>query len=283
MALMAFPAPGKLNLFLHVLGRRGDGYHEIETAFQFIDLADTLRFRRREDGRIRLLYRLPGVPREQDLVYRAACLLKGASATPWGADILLEKRLPMGAGLGGGSSDAATTLLALNALWGLGWEREALARLGLALGADVPVFVMGQAAFAQGVGERLTPLELPEPWYGLIIPPCRVSTAEVFADPALTRNTPPIKIQGFQVGMGRNDCQGVVCRRYPQVGEALAWLSRYTEARMTGTGSAVFGAFESRQQAQQVMARCPWQGYVVKGLNRSPLAQSGFPWGVAKR
>ncbi|RMD71900.1 MAG: 4-(cytidine 5'-diphospho)-2-C-methyl-D-erythritol kinase [Gammaproteobacteria bacterium] len=271
MALKPWPAPGKLNLFLHILGRRGDGYHELETVFQFIDLGDTLFFRKRSDGRIRPLYRLPGVPPEGDLVLKAARLLQRASSTPWGADIGLVKRLPMGAGLGGGSSDAATTLVALNEIWELGWDRAALARLGLTLGADVPVFVEGKAAFARGVGEKLTPIALPEPFYGIVVPPCPVSTAEIFADPALTRNTPPLKIERFQTGMGRNDCQSVVCRLYPQVAEALAWLSGHTDARLTGTGGAVFGPFPSREEGERVMSRCPWKGYVVRGMNLSPL------------
>lgn len=274
MKRLVLPAPAKLNLFLHIVGRRPDGYHELQTVFQFLDHGDRLTLVRREDGRLRRAYELEGVPEDQDLVMRAARTLQSAAGTPLGADIHLEKRLPMGGGLGGGSSDAATVLLGLDRLWGLGWSRTRLAELGLALGADVPVFVHGRAAFAEGVGERLTPVDPPEPWYLVVRPPVHVDTGAVFADEGLTRNTPPRKISGLSEWEGRNDCQAVVVRRHPEVGEALAWLSqRAGEARMTGTGACVFAAFETAAEARRVAQELPprWQGFVARGCNRSPL------------
>ena len=274
MKRLVLPAPAKLNLFLHIVGRRADGYHELQTVFQFLDHGDRLALARREDGRIRRAYDLEGVSEESDLVMRAARTLQAAVGTPLGADIHLEKRLPMGGGLGGGSSDAATVLVGLNRLWGLGWPLARLAELGLTLGADVPVFVHGRAAFAEGVGERLTPVAPPEPWYLVVCPPVHVDTGAVFADEGLTRNTPPIKISGLSEWEGRNDCQAVVVRRHPEVGEALAWLSRRAgQARMTGTGACVFAPFETAAQARRVAQELPprWHGFVARGCNRSPL------------
>ena len=269
-------APAKINLFLHVTGRRPDGYHLLQTAFQFLDHGDVLRFTPRDDGSVRLTRPLPGVPEHQDLTVRAAALLQRHGGGSRGVDITVDKRLPMGAGLGGGSSDAATTLLVLNRLWDLNWPEDRLAELGLQLGADVPVFVHGRAAWAEGVGERLTPLTLPEPWYVVVVPPCQVSTAEIFADPELTRNAPPLTIPAFLSGAGSNMCEAVVCRRHPEVGRALAWLRGYAPARMSGTGSAVFAAFADRARAHAVAEAvpAPWDVFTAQGRNRSPLHES---------
>lgn len=270
-----WPAPAKLNLFLHITGRRKDGYHLLQTVFQFLDYGDTLHFTARKDAEIHRVNSLPGVNEAQDLTVRAARLLKDISGYPRGIDIEVEKRLPMGGGLGGGSSDAATTLVALNHLWQLGYTKVQLAELGLQLGADVPIFVHGHAAWAEGVGEHLTPIEPPEPWYLVLIPDVSVSTAEIFAAPELTRDTPAIKIRDFLAGHGDNVCQAVVARRYPAVAESLEWLGQYGTATMTGTGACVFAAFESRPQADAILAKLPekWRGFVAKGLNRSPLLE----------
>lgn len=268
-----WPAPGKLNLFLHVVGRRPDGYHRLQTAFQFIDLCDELRFWQRSPGVVELRSELPGVPAEDDLCVRAARLLAaGAPAVP-GVAIEVHKRLPMQGGVGGGSSDAATVLVALNELWGLRRSVAELASLGLSLGADVPVFVHGTAAWAEGVGEQLTPLELPEPIFLLVRPDATISTAEIFKAPELTRDSPAITIPGFLLTGGRNDCEPVVRRRFPAVAEALDWLGQFAPARLTGTGSCVFAAMPDEASARAALARLPrrWTGYVVRGLNRSPL------------
>jgi len=273
MHTLTLPAPAKLNLFLHVTGRRADGYHQLQTLFQFLDISDTLHFQRRDDGQIRLTPELPGVPVESNLVVRAAHLLQQASGTSLGADIRLEKRLPMGGGIGGGSSDAATTLLGLNHLWKTGLSLEQLAVLGLQLGADVPVFVQGRAAWAEGVGEQLTPVEIDEPWYLLAVPDCHVSTAEIFSDERLTRDTSPITLQAFREHGGRNDCLPVVTTRYHEVRNTLILLNNYCEAKMTGTGSCLFGAFPNECEADKVRARLPatLQTFVAKGCNVSPL------------
>jgi len=269
-----WPAPGKLNLFLHVVGRRPDGYHRLQTAFQFIDLCDECRFWVRPSGVIERVSDLPGVPADDDLCVRAARTLAARAKAAPGVAIEVTKRLPMQGGVGGGSSDAATVLVALNELWGLGLPDEELAGLGLSLGADVPVFVHGRAAWAEGVGEKLTPLELPEPLYVLVRPDATVSTAEVFKAPELTRDSPAITIPGFLLTGGRNDCEPVVRRRFPAVAEALDWLDQFAPARLTGTGSCVYAAMPDEGQARAVLASLPrrWTGYVVRGLNRSPLA-----------
>lgn len=272
-----WPAPAKLNLFLHITGRRADGYHALQTVFQFLDYGDELRVTARADGVIRAVHKLPGVTSEQDLTVRAARLLQENAGGSLGADIELTKRLPVGGGLGGGSSDAATTLVALNHIWKLGLSVDELAKLGLRLGADVPVFVHGRAAWAEGVGERLTPVDLSEPWYLVIAPPCRVSTREVFASPDLTRDAKPITIRDFLAGEGGNDCEVLVSGRYPEVAEALRWLGRHAPARMTGTGGCVFAAFPdesaARRVAGQFIAERPdgGQALVARGLNLSPL------------
>ncbi|MBT3308792.1 MAG: 4-(cytidine 5'-diphospho)-2-C-methyl-D-erythritol kinase [Gammaproteobacteria bacterium] len=270
---MNWPAPAKLNLFLHITGRREDGYHELQTIFQFIELVDQLTFVVREDGVITRPQGLAGVPEEQDLVVRAARLLQQQTETPWGAEIRVKKVIPAGGGLGGGSSDAATTLVALNQLWNTGLSEDALAALGVQLGADVPIFVRGLAAWAEGVGEKLTPVKPPEPWYLVVSPEVAVSTIEIFQSKELTRNTSKAKIRGFLPDGGRNDCESVVVARYPKVGKALQWLSQFGEARMTGTGSCLFVAMEDREAAEAVKEQLPtqWKGFVVKGVNKSPL------------
>ncbi|WJW75948.1 4-(cytidine 5'-diphospho)-2-C-methyl-D-erythritol kinase [Thiohalobacter sp. IOR34] len=268
-----WPAPAKLNLFLHVTGRRPDGYHELQTLFQFLDFGDELRFRLRPDGQVLRSAALAGVSAEADLCLRAARRLQALAGVKAGVEITLDKRLPMGGGLGGGSSDAATVLLALNRLWGCDLTLDELARLGLELGADVPVFVRGRAAWAEGVGERLEPVELPEPWYLVLVPSVSVSTAGVFSAPELTRDSRRITIADFLSGAGRNDCEPVVRARYPEVARLLDWLGQRGEARLTGTGGCVFAAFDSREAAEGVKAELPpaWSGFVARGCNRSPL------------
>jgi 4-diphosphocytidyl-2-C-methyl-D-erythritol kinase len=269
----AWPAPAKLNLFLHITGRRADGYHLLQTVFQFLDRGDSLEFELREDGRILRSEGPAAIPEASDIVLKAAQLLKERSGTRLGASIKLRKILPVEAGLGGGSSDAATTLLVLDRLWQTHLGDTRLAALGLELGADVPVFIGGQAAWAEGVGEVLTPVELPEPWYLVLQPAVRVSTREVFQAPELTRNSAPIKIARFRSGPTRNDFEPVVRSRYPQVSEALDWLGAHAEARLTGSGACVFAAFADEVAAQRVYAALPqgWDGFVAKGCNRSPL------------
>jgi len=274
---IAWPAPAKLNLFLHVLGRRPDGYHELQTCFQFVDLCDEITIEPRADGEIRRTVEISGIPPHADLCIRAAQALKLASACPLGADIGVTKRIPVGGGLGGGSSDAATCLVALNHLWGLNWPSERLASLGLGLGADVPVFVHGRAAWAEGVGERLTPLypplAPPETNYLILKPNVFVSTAQVFQDPELTRNSLPITIHGFLKSGGSNDCLGVVRRRYPEVAQAFDWLSLFGSARLTGTGACVFLACETEDRGCEIMRKVPpaFAAFMARGLNDSPL------------
>ena len=272
-----WPAPAKLNLFLHIVGRRPDGYHELQTCFQFVDLCDDIYFQVRLDGQIRRLRGAAGVAEESDLCVRAARALQAAAQCALGVDIDVVKRIPMGAGLGGGSSDAATCLVALNRLWGIDWPAAKLAALGLKLGADVPVFVHGRAAWAEGVGERLTALtgdQAPcECNYLILKPKVFVSTADVFQDPELTRNSPPITIHGFLESGGRNDCLGVVRRRYPEVARALDWLSRFGQPRLTGTGACVFLALESIDSGREITRELPpgLDAFLVRGLNGSPL------------
>lgn len=275
----AWPAPAKLNLFLHVVGRRPDGYHLLQTLFRLIDLQDTLRFAPREDDAVRLAAPLPGVAEDDDLAVRAARLLQAETGVRRGVTIFIEKRIPMGGGLGGGSSDAATTLLALDALWDLGLSRGRLAALGLALGADVPFFLFGRNAFAEGVGEVLTPVALPPAWYLVVTPQVSVPTREIFSDPGLTRNTKPVKITVFFAGSGReafhNDLEPVAVRKYPAVGRALEWLrSVGVEGRMSGSGASVFAAFSEEAAARQAAAQAPAgvQVFVTKGLDAHPLA-----------
>jgi 4-diphosphocytidyl-2-C-methyl-D-erythritol kinase len=272
-SLLTCAAPAKLNLFLHIIGRREDGYHLLQTLFRFLDFGDTVSVVPRRDGIIERVGKVAGVPPEEDLVVRAARLLQQSAGVRAGAQISLEKRLPLGGGLGGGSSDAATTLIALNRLWGLRWPRARLQELGLRLGADLPVFLFGRSAFAQGVGERLQEAALAPAWYLVLIPPVSVSTASVFADPELTRDSSPIKILRFSAGPGRNDLEGVVCRQYPEVARHLQWLRAFAPAAMTGSGACVFAAFDSERSAMQVFRQRPsgMQGFVAEGLDRHPL------------
>ncbi|AYN14380.1 4-(cytidine 5'-diphospho)-2-C-methyl-D-erythritol kinase [Pseudomonas monteilii] len=273
MQTLTLPAPAKLNLWLHIIGRRPDGYHELETVFQFLDHGDELSFALRDDGVIRLHTEIEAVPHDSNLIVRAARKLQEQSSTPLGADIWLTKVLPMGGGIGGGSSDAATTLLALAHLWQLDWDEDRLAALGLSLGADVPVFVRGHAAFAQGVGEQLTPVDPEEPWYVVLVPQVSVSTVEIFSHPQLTRDSLPLKMRPVPKGNSRNDCQPVVEQNYPEVRNALNSLGKFTEARLTGTGSCVFGAFPSKAEADKVLAllSATQTGFVAKGSNVSML------------
>jgi 4-diphosphocytidyl-2-C-methyl-D-erythritol kinase len=268
-----YPAPAKLNLFLHVVGRRPDGYHLLQTLFRFLDYGDSVRCTVREDGAIRLSNPLPGVPVEKDLCYRAARLLQEHAGCRLGADIGLDKHLPLGGGLGGGSSDAATVLMALNRLWELNLPREALEMLGLRLGADVPVFVFGRAAFAEGVGEKLQAVTLPPASYVVLVPPVQVATAEIFGNPGLTRDTPEMRIPPLPHGCGHNDLEPVAVKAYPVIGEYLDWLRRYGDARMTGSGACVFAAFRDRAEADRVFAARPegMQGFVADGLDVHPM------------
>lgn len=284
-----YPAPAKLNLFLHVVGRRPDGYHLLQTVFRLIDFSDTLRFSPRTDGEVRLASAVAGLPEDNDLCVRAAKSLKHETGHRGGVDIHLDKRIPMGGGLGGGSSDAATTLLVMNRLWELDLPEVVLQRLGLALGADVPVFLAGHNAFAEGVGEKLAPLVLPPAWYLVLVPPVAVPTVTVFAAQELTRNTKIVKISSFsagsgqyQSGFGHNDLEPVVCSRYPQVAEHLAWLGSQlsqlgilADARMSGSGACVFAEFSTESEARSVASRMPtgMRGFVVRGLEQHPLRE----------
>ena len=268
-----WPAPAKLNLFLHVTGRRSDGYHELQTLFQLIDLCDSIAVSVRSDGQIERAVGPAGVPPDSDLTVRAARALKAATGARLGANLAVHKRIPQGAGLGGGSSDAATTLVALNELWECHLTLDELGRIGLPLGADVPVFVQGSSAWAEGVGERLTAVTLPESWYVVIYPGVSVSTREVFESPELTRNSPLITIRAFFESGGRNDCEPIVRARSAEVADALDWLSRAGPARLTGTGSCVFTACVRAADAERLAARVPdrWTSFVARGLNTSPL------------
>ncbi len=268
---LSCPAPAKLNLFLHVTGRRADGYHELQTLFRFIDLADTLHFSLREDGVVHRTSDIKGVPEDQDLCVRAARLLQKETGCSLGVDIAVEKRIPMGGGLGGGSSDAATTLIALNRLWSLGLTRARLMELGLQLGADVPVFVFGENAFAEGVGEKLQAYALPPAWYVVLFPPVQVPTAKIFAHPELTRNSVSIIMRALSTQPWRNDLQAVVCKLYPEVAASLAELGKFGRAMMTGSGACVFAEFESREHAETVLQKLSHPGVVVQGLLRHPL------------
>lgn len=269
-----FPAPGKLNLFLHVLGRRADGLHELQTVLRFIERGDRVGLELRADREIRRHDPLPGVPAEADLCVRAAHLLQQEAQVRQGVDLALDKRLPIGGGLGGGSSDAATTLIVLNRLWGAGLPRAELQRLALLLGADVPFFVFGENAVGEGVGEQLRALELPAAWYLVLVPPAALSTRDVFADNALTRNAKRLKIPPFFAGLGANDLEPVATRLSPEIAAHLAWLrARQPQARMTGSGACVFAEFGSQDEAQAVLHELPgaMRGFVARGLQRHPL------------
>lgn len=285
----SWPAPAKLNLFLHVVGRRPDGYHLLQTVFQFVDYSDELRFRALDDGRIVRASALSGVRDEDDLCLRAARALKAAAGVDAGVEIGLTKRIPLGGGLGGGSSDAATTLLVLNRLWRLDWPLSRLAELGLSLGADVPVFIQGRAAWGEGVGERLAPLDLPQPWYVVLAPPVHVATARVFAElraatinkesalnptqeSQLTHLRAPITIRDFLEGRGSNDLEPVVRKLYPEVDAALRWLGHFGAARMTGSGACIFLPVPAKDEGEAILAQRPMgcTGFVARGLNVHP-------------
>ena len=277
-----YPAPAKLNLFLHVLGRRDDGYHLLQTVFRLIDRSDRVGIEVTRAGETRRIDETPGLEPESDLCLRAARLLReaaiarlGPEAATLGVEIGLEKNLPIGGGLGGGSSDAATVLLVLNRLWGVGFAREELMALGLQLGADVPVFLFGESALGEGVGERLTPLSLAPAWYLVLVPQVSVSTKEIFSSGALTRDTKPLKILPFLPLSGKNDLQVVATALYPAVAEHLEWLSKHGDARMTGSGACVFAEFatEARARAVEAMLQGGMRGFVARGLDRHPLHQ----------
>ena len=271
---LGWPAPAKLNLFLHVNHRRKDGYHELQTLFQFVEHGDLLDFKITENSALTLHSNINDVVADTDnLILRAAKLLKEKSGTKKGAEIWLNKCLPMGGGIGGGSSDAATCLVALNALWNTQLSRAELAKIGLTLGADVPVFIKGLSAFAEGVGEDFTPVSPQEHWYLILTPDVHISTAAIFQDPDLKRNTPKLNINTLMNNPWQNDCQELVVKRYPQVAKALDWLVEYAPSRMTGTGACVFGEFELQQQALDALAELPssMAGFVTRGTNISPL------------
>jgi 4-diphosphocytidyl-2-C-methyl-D-erythritol kinase len=272
-----WPAPAKLNLFLHVVGRRADGYHLLQTVFQLLDWGDTVRLRVRDDGVISRTLALPGVAADNDLTLRAAHALRERTGTSLGVDIAVEKHIPLGAGLGGGSSDAATVLVALNQLWGMGLSEDALAEIGLSLGADVPVFVRGHSAWAEGVGETLTPAQLPPHFYVILDPRVHVSTAALFQAPELTRNSPRMTISDFLTGTCTANAFAPPVRvRYPQVAAAMDWLGQHGEARLSGSGGCVFAAMDSTEAAEAVVRDCPpeFAAYSAQGVNRSPLLEA---------
>ncbi|MDG0968380.1 MAG: 4-(cytidine 5'-diphospho)-2-C-methyl-D-erythritol kinase [Porticoccaceae bacterium] len=270
---LTVPSPAKINLFLHIIGRRSDGYHNIQTVFQLLDIGDELTFATNTSGTIRLNASITDLNEKDNLIYRAAKLLQVSTKNTNGCVIDLTKRIPMGAGLGGGSSNAATTLITLNHLWECGLTAGELAELGQTLGADVPVFVIGKSAFAEGIGEILTPMKLPKKWFLVITPDCHVSTAEIFSNPQLTRNSSPIKIRALAGAEFRNDCQSVVVKNYPAVAEALQWLEPFGKPLMTGTGASVFCSFDNEAEANQVLSKLPKQlsGFVARSIDHSPL------------
>lgn len=269
----AFPAPAKLNLFLHVVGRRADGFHLLQSVFRLLDFGDTIHITPRQDGVIRRTHEVSGVVEDHDLAIRAARLLRTSSGCRLGADIAVDKRIPMGGGLGGGSSDAATVLLALNRLWALDLPRQRLIELGLQLGADVPFFVFGQNAWAEGVGDQLQTIPLEPACYAVLTPPVHVSTPAVFASRELTRNTIPAKIAAFSKGFGHNDLEPVVCRMHPEVASCLDWLKQFGDARMSGSGASVFVELPTLEAAEQVVANRPdgVRGFAARGLDQHPL------------
>lgn len=278
MKTLTLPCPAKLNLFLHVTGQRSDGYHNLQTLFQLLDCGDELTLVETDDERLVLQQDGIDMPAEHNLVYRAAALLRvsGKSTVAHkGAHITLRKHLPSGGGLGGGSSDAASTLLGLNQLWGLGHNIDRLAEMGLELGADVPLFVRGFSAWAEGVGEQLTPVDIPPAWYLIARPDCAISTAQIFSNRQLTRNTPPITIAAFFAGGTRNDCQAVARSLHPEVDKLLNWLENFGHARMTGSGACCFLSFQDRAAAEAVLAQLPdeWRGWIARGVNHSPVHQ----------
>lgn len=285
--MQSWLAPAKLNLFLHITGRRSDGYHNLQTLFQLIDFCDELQFNLRSDTEITVTDPITNIATEKHLAYKAARLLQEYTGVKRGVDIFVKKHIPEGGGLGGGSSDAATTLVALNHYWETKLPQTTLMELAVKIGADVAVFVLGHSAWAEGIGEQLAPIELPEAWFLVIKPPCQVITQKIYTDPELTRDTQSIKIHDFLQGRGRNDFEALVKKRYPEVAHALEWLNQYATAKITGSGSCIFAKFSDNAAANQVMRLLPsnYTGFVAKGLNRSPLyiGNDSLDWGVAKR
>ena len=270
--ILIAPAPAKLNLFLHITGQRPDSYHELQTVFQLLDYGDELQFELTNDGIISLIDNLNDVATIDNLVYRAAAALKQHTNSDYGVTINLHKNLPAGGGLGGGSSDAATTLLALNKLWQCKLSISELATIGLILGADIPVFIHGRTAWAEGIGEKLTPIVIPPKWYLVIHPQIMVSTAAIFGHKNLTRNSQAITLAAFLEGQGHNDCESVVRSTYPAVDKALNWLSQYAKPSLTGTGACIFAEFSDKESAEAVLANLPvtWQGFIACGVDSSP-------------
>ncbi len=272
---LSFPAPAKLNLFLNILNRRDDGYHNIQTVFQFINFCDELHFSLSDTGEITFHSEQFKISPERNLIVRAATLLKGKTNTPLGAHIHLEKKLPIGGGIGGGSSNAATTLVALNQLWQTGLSQKELITLGAKLGADVSIFIHGEAAYAAGIGNEFSPIALPEPWYLILMPPVSVSSAELYANPQLTRDNQPITISDFLNQGGHNSFEAIARKLYPEISDTLDWLSQFGSAKMSGSGSTVFASFDEKDQAETVLKQIPdrIKGIVAKGCNQSPLYQ----------
>ena len=275
MISITLPSPAKLNLFLHILDRREDGYHNLQTLFQIIDYGDKLSFSVNKQPEINLISSIENVAPQDNLVFKAARAIQQATNCRWGCDIQLDKKIPIGAGLGGGSSNAATALVGLNSLWQCDLSLDQLAEIGCELGADVPVFVKGFSAFAEGIGDKLTPISLDEFWYLVVTPKIKVSTEQIFCHSELTRNAQAIKIRALSEELYRNDCQSVVETLYPQVKQVLDWLQRYGNPLMTGTGASVYCRFDSEQEAKQAQKTVPtsWNSFVAKGVNQSPLHQ----------
>ncbi|MFL2840518.1 MAG: 4-(cytidine 5'-diphospho)-2-C-methyl-D-erythritol kinase [Pseudohongiellaceae bacterium] len=274
--MLSLPAPAKLNLFLHITGRREDGYHELQTCFQLLDYGDQLEFEILDSPTIKLESNLNSLDAKDNIIVKAASLLQRYKQVQGSVAIKLTKVLPLGAGLGGGSSDAATTLLALNNLWNCGLTINELAKLGLTLGADVPIFIRGRSSWAEGIGEKLTAITLPEPWYLIISPDCEASTKKIFCHQQLTRNSSTITIPAFPFLGARNDCEAVAVKLYPEIGTALKWLNDYAPARMTGTGSSIFTSFDTRAAAEHVLADLPEElkGFIARGINKSPVLKA---------
>lgn len=274
---LTLPCPAKLNLMLLILGQRPDGYHDLQTVFQLLDYGDELTIAANMTGKICISPEIEKLPVEDNLIYKAANLLKDKIQQPeLGADIVLTKYLPMGGGIGGGSSNAATTLLALNALWNTRLSMPELSVLGRTLGADVPVFIEGRSAWAEGIGEKLSPLNLPEKWFVVLAPDCHVSTHEIFSHKCLTKDSTAIKVAAFLERGGKNDCQTLVESLFPQVRDAVEWLNKYSQAQLTGTGACVFAPFDSKEAAQAIFAKKPdsMKGFIAKGINHSPVHHS---------
>ena len=271
--VLTLPCPAKLNLFLHIIGQREDGYHLLQTLFQLVDFGDSLSITVTDDAKLQLKANKPELETSDNLVIKAAKLLQKHSNSTYGAKFYLEKRLPMGGGVGGGSSNAATALLGLNKLWNCELSLEELAELGAGLGADIPVFVHGRSAWAEGIGERLTPMELPNLWYVILTPPCKASTPQIFSHSELTRHTSAITIAPFPILGSKNDCEQVACQLYPEIRKALNWLNQHSQARMTGTGASIFASFESEDKARKILDIAPdeLEGFVARGINKSPV------------